>query len=485
MKAMTTACRSHRYRSRNISLVAYGVGREIGASLYLLNIFGHKIQIESGVRPRVKWTPGTYCDALPSVLNKNIEALCGVRDIVITHGHLDHVGALVLQFLKMRAAMPWLQPEQLRIWMTKPTWRFLEHQTKQTVFSMTRNPEWKVHEPLFTEHDIAQLKDYVRIVEFGEAVELNRNLTMIPMPAGHILGAASFLFCQKLQNGGEARVFATGDTSDKDQFFIKGATRVWLPVDFLLAEGTNLGKVLDPLEPPVEGFLESDSFSGTLNRGGIVVVPSLTIHRMPDNIARIRTAGLERVAPLCIDGGKRALEIFQECLLPEKRSILGGLKFIHGKNERQEILRSRRAIVIAAGGMFPERSPAHWWLTHGVEHPDVSFVINNWQDPCSPGTSLLAHRHHAGDDCGNASDNETLGQNTIQIGEEEYQVRCEVHRLATSSHQEEGEFEQMVGMLAPKRTAIVHAEFHQAEQFLSGKSRQQFIYPEHGKEVGI
>src|SRR3989338_3130845 len=130
MKAMTTARRSQRYRSRDISLIAYGGGREIGASLYLLDIFGHKVQLESGVRPRVKWTPETYCEALPSVLNKNIEAFCGVRDIVITHGHLDHVGALVLQFLKMRAAMPWLQPEQLRIWMTKPTGLF-SHQNSQ------------------------------------------------------------------------------------------------------------------------------------------------------------------------------------------------------------------------------------------------------------------------------------------------------------------------------------------------------------------
>lgn len=469
----------------NISFVSHGGGQEIGASLYLLNVYGHQIQFESGVRPRVLWTPETYHDALPRVLNEDIDTLREVRDLVITHPHLDHIGALIIQLKRMSPKTL----RNLRVWMTQPTWFFSELQLNQTVVSMNgRDPSWVGREPLFTFRDIEELKKYVRIVEFGEIIELNASLSMIPFPAGHILGAASFLLIQKIP-GGEVRIVMTGDTSDQDQFFIKGRTQLALPVDFLCSEGTNLGKNQDLLEKPIENVIEGEGVLGTLNRGGIVLFSALSIHREPDLIARCKTAGLNKIADFYIDGGREALTIFKACLLPEQREILEDLRFITGGcRERENVLRERGAVVIAAGGMFPERSPANWWLRRLVEHDDASIVISNWQDPCSPGSALLAHRHR--DDGEHAHKGEHEGEReeappTILIGGEEHRVRCQIHRLTMSSHQEEGEFEAMREGLSPRMTVLFHADYTQAMRYMKEHGTNDFVYPHHRKEVTL
>jgi mRNA degradation ribonuclease J1/J2 len=64
-------------------------------------------------------------------------------------------------------------------------------------------------------------------------------------------------------------------------------------------------------------------------------------------------------------------------------------------------------------------------------------------------------------------------------------VRCHVHRLAVSSHQEEGEFERMLDMLSPRLTVVTHAEYHQAMRYLEKKGSRRLVYPKHGKEVGV
>jgi len=78
----------------------FGSGKEIGASSFLLSTGGSRILLDCGFNPKKEGS-----DALPL-----IDFTDGLPDVgLITHAHLDHIGALPLLY------------NQIQFWASKST----------------------------------------------------------------------------------------------------------------------------------------------------------------------------------------------------------------------------------------------------------------------------------------------------------------------------------------------------------------------------
>jgi glyoxylase-like metal-dependent hydrolase (beta-lactamase superfamily II) len=71
-----------------------GGADEVGASCSLLEIDGRNILVDAGVRMSTDKVVGTPKDTLPDLAC--IADLGGVDVVLVTHAHLDHIGALPL-----------------------------------------------------------------------------------------------------------------------------------------------------------------------------------------------------------------------------------------------------------------------------------------------------------------------------------------------------------------------------------------------------
>lgn len=270
-----------------------GVG-EVGANSYLVELGGLRVLLDCGLHPKKEGF-----SALPdfSVLKEPPNAA------IITHGHIDHCGA-VPYLAKICPHTP--------IYSTGPTLRIMDRMLHNSVSVMgILHDEQGIDEyPLYEHADVDVALRRASSIDFHREFLLSAEspLRVEFSRAGHVLGGA----CVRLTTPDHTLVF-TGDICLTPQELMPGyeRPRVQESVDTLIIESTyGANEQADSVSYSAEIKRFAYDLRRTLENGGTVLVPSFALGRaqeMLNIIARLQDAGRVPVVPLYLSGLGRAI----------------------------------------------------------------------------------------------------------------------------------------------------------------------------------
>lgn len=371
--------------------------------------------------------------------------------MVITHGHRDHIGMV---------------PQAIMRWPNSPIYATYEAtELGKWIWRDELNIRRQKHEAIpFSENDIERTARRMRYISAGSPVQLAPGLVMTPFHAGHILGAVGLVFAY----GGEHFV-VTGDISLHSHGFIEGAHLPDLPsCRTLVRESTYAGQRLTVGREAVRAQFV-DMVHKVLERGGTVVVPTLSIDRMPEVYALLHESGIDQKWPVWVIGGVRPAEIYLENAKGAREVVRTMRRFENMQHQGDALKAHQPMVILASSGMMMPCTPSYVWGTSVLQDPASAIFFVNWQDPRQPGSMIL---------------NARFGEEVVLSGGT-YRRLCEVQRFELSSHAMEDDMQVLEQKLCPSEIIHVHGEAQRIAGFIEemkgqGPPRKQAM---DGKEL--
>jgi putative mRNA 3-end processing factor len=291
-----------------------GGAREVGRSAILVN---DALLLDFGM---LTDTPPRFPVATPDP-----------EAVVVSHGHLDHVGAIpALLSGDARPAIHWTPP------------------TRELALTLARDT-LKLHggtlQCPFTENDVKRVTEVSRTHGYRETFEAaGHEVTFYN--AGHIPGSAHVLV-----DDGDTRLLYTGDFHTDDQRLVAGTT-ARPDADVVVCESTYADVEHESRATVERRFAES--VETTLWDGGTVVVPAFAIGRTQEMLMICAAHDI----PCYVDGmGKQVTEMlsrYPEFLRdPEAfRGAKSHARFVTGRDGQRTRITDQRAAIITISGML-------------------------------------------------------------------------------------------------------------------------------------
>ncbi|KAI5189633.1 integrator complex subunit 11 [Nematocida minor] len=244
-----------------MKVIVLGAGQDIGRSCVVVTIQNRSIMFDCGMHmghsdqrrfPDFKLLgPGPYTGSIDC--------------IIITHFHMDHCGGLPYFTEKCKYTGP--------IYMTHPTKAVLPIilQDYCKVYN-DRDDYTKFKYPTYNEDDIKECMKKIIPIAIEETVEIEKDFTITPYYAGHVLGAAMF----HVKVGDESVVY-TGDYNMSPDRHLDAA---WMPKVYpslLITESTYALLVRDCRREKERDFIES--VVQCVKNGGKVLIPVFALGR--------------------------------------------------------------------------------------------------------------------------------------------------------------------------------------------------------------
>lgn len=374
-----------------ITFEAIGGAREIGANSYHY-IFGHRgLLIDAGFdATRDGWL------GLPA-----LERVSRLDAVVLTHAHLDHIGAVAT----LVAAFP-----NVPIYCTRATLAVLFPQLTDSAnvgnirFAHTGETPALSH----------GLVDSIRVEQFrvldyrvrSEVPEIP-GLSLEFYDAGHIIGSA----CAKFEFSG-ITILHTGDISVEDQHLLHGMPVGDLAADHVIMEGTYCGEPefgRADRRAAVGGFLTS--LAERIDSGGSVLVPAFSLGRAQELVGMLADWNEQtgRSVPIWTVGLVNKLNEVSAAH-PAFLPGLSGNPFARAKafpiprnkdateEERRieyarvffEVAREAPCVVIASHGMLTEGTGSYL-IARAIlagDDPRHAIFLCGYMDPRTPGFRL-------------------------------------------------------------------------------------------------
>ncbi|RLG84171.1 MAG: MBL fold metallo-hydrolase [Thermoprotei archaeon] len=290
-----------------------------------------------------------------------------VAGIVVSHAHLDHVGAVPQLFISARP---------LTI-MTKPTMDISEILIRDFMKISGYYIDYE-------EGEVSLMMEHSLLLDYGEEVEVDKYRVMLTS-AGHILGS-SLIY---LETPSGHKILYTGDTNTIQTWTLTKAELWPMKIDTLIIEST-YGNVIHPPRYETEKQLV-DSIEEVIDNNGVVLIPAFSVGRSQEVISLV-TAELPHV-PVFLDGMSR--EITDIYLKNRKflrdpemfRKAVENTRFIRGWQDRRKVWR-RPCVIVSSAGML-KGGPALYYLKKIADNPKNAVFLVSYQSPDSPGHEIL------------------------------------------------------------------------------------------------
>ncbi|MDZ7703619.1 MAG: MBL fold metallo-hydrolase [Trueperaceae bacterium] len=447
--------------------IGLGGTDEVGASSYLYRLNNLNLLVDAGLRPTMMGEA-----SLPSLdlLDTHPPDL-----MVITHAHLDHVGALP----RVKAKFP-----NLPVYATRATQRIALEVLSDAVRvgEIQGAPLYDASEALRAAADIKTLTPFEPLSFAGGQITC--------YPAGHVLGAVGLLI-----ETDAGRVFHTGDFSNIATLTTESAylPPQPIPVDAVVSEATYGDTQLPGRKDQISGFIEA--IGQVVGRGGRVLVPTFALGRAQELVLLLlnhQASGVLPPTPIYLDGLVRTLtNAFEELLelLPAKLQnfvkssgqpplLREGVHVVKNKRERMRIAeRSEPAVILASSGMLSGgASPVY--ARHILREVDSALFVVGYQDAESPGRRLLELQRG--------------GEVMLPVQERDVQgfepvpALCEVSRYYLSAHADRGGILAHLSRYPSPRVVLMHGEGGARVALLESlKKDRQVDLPSNGQEVDL
>ena len=405
-----------------------GGGNEIGASCYFIQLNGGRFLLDSGIRLH---TDATYPRFHSLYAENLLDGLWELNGILLSHGHIDHVGSLPTVVEDAR---------DVAIYTTLPTRDITELQLNQSLTSTVSNDEKLVDFPRVKGFNASRVQ---RAIENIVPIEWCHPITFQTcqitfFPAGHILGASMVYIESDAGN-----ILFTGDFTPFDQLTVpKYQLPDNLDVDLLITESTygyQESIYVRDVDEEREHFARK--IDQCLDDGGTVLIPAFAIGRSQELALILRDMIRSgRLSPftIYIDGlAKAACDIYQD----------NGVQVFEHEIEKApqgfiDMLDTSNSVIIASSGMLLDSSVSARYAEKLLPDQRNAIFFSGYLDEESPGRRL--ERLH-----------ESKGQ-YFQINGRNVPVHANVDTYRLSAHTDSEGILSLIEKVTPKKVIFVH-----------------------------
>ncbi len=408
-----------------------GAARGIGASCFRVQIGPYEIVMDAGTRPKGS-------DPLPA-----FELLERPNLILITHAHLDHIGALPI-FHRDFPDVPMICTHGTREIAHVMLTDGLKVQTAQ---QKQGNEDFG---QVFSADDLDRTLFTLQTQPVGVDFSPLPGLTVRFIHAGHIVGAA----CIYLQYGNRSILY-TGDYNTTSSRTAEALKLADLPeADILITEST-YGADTHPSRRSQESDLIK-AIVEVVGNGGNVLIPAFALGRAQEIILAIRTSALFHSVnvPVYVDGLVREVtDLFQTQLDLLPAAVQNFAKtqspFFSEKSSPQIIsIASAKerplaiahpSVIIASSGMLTGGASIGYAKIL-LERENAAVFISGYTDEESPGRLL-----------------QSLEPGTeIELDGTPLTVRAKIQRFNLSAHADRVGITQVIHRVNPQHLILIH-----------------------------
>ena len=367
-----------------------------------------------------------------------------IRNITVSHAHLDHSGYLPHVYSKK--ARP-------KIFLTKPT---------RDLMGILLSDYQRIHsaarKSLFSAKDVEGVMRDARLVEYKQ--QFTGDFRMMFYPAGHIVGSAMTMV--KMNN---KRLLFTGDICMRKTRVLDPCERN-LKADTLIMESTYGAK--DALLPSYKDSYQTmvKLINRTLDHGGHVIIPSFAVGRAQEVLLALddyMRSGALRQARIYIDGmiGKTmkvyrhnaiyANDDIKNRILMSEDDPFNSPNFFSPRTKTKKDVLKEPCIIVTTSGMLTG-GPVHFYLEKLGDNPKNTMIFVGYQAKGTPGYKVLQ------------------GRNTIRTRKREVKLKLKVEKVRISGHADYNELLQFVrSVKGLKKIFIMHGEKPDLKEALEDK----------------
>ncbi|KAG5236646.1 cleavage and polyadenylation specificity factor [Salix suchowensis] len=414
-----------------IECLVLGAGQEVGKSCVVVTINGKRIMFDCGMHMGYD-DHRRYPDF--SLISKSRDFDHSLDCVIITHFHLDHVGALPY----FTEVCGYNGP----IYMTYPTKALaplmLEDFRKVLV-------DRRGEEEQFTSLHISQCMQKVIAIDLKQTLQVDDDLQIRAYYAGHVLGAA--MFYAKV---GESAMVYTGDYNMTPDRHLGAAQIDRLELDLLITESTYATTIRDSKYAREREFLKAvhECVAG----GGKVLIPTFALGRAQE-LCILLDDYWERMnlkVPIYFSAGLTIqANMYYKILISWTSQKIKETYATRNAFDFKHVHNFDRSLINAPG-------PCVLFATPGMISGGFSLEVFKQWAPCEMNLITLPGYCVAG----TVGHKLMSGKPTKIVLDKDTQidVRCQIHQLSFSPHTDSKGIMDLARFLSPKNVILVHGE---------------------------